>query len=184
MAPWPWGVISTLALPFGMTTVLRVRSTNPFNAGVGRRRSRCGVAWANQPIVLWKGTSCARFFDCSIHKCEKPCHHPSPQPSEWPPSPSHVTQRPCGKSIIAPSPSAEGSHIHSVQILSPLAPPLLQIPTRLVVMAKPPRAFASRRHGEAAGMGTWQMVVRLVRQKSRIFHIVTCSEQKKKYHKL
>ena len=55
------GVISTLALPFATTTVLRVRSANPFNAGVGRRRSRCGVAWANQPIVSWKGTSMPGF---------------------------------------------------------------------------------------------------------------------------
>ena len=55
------GVISTLALPFASTTVLRVRSANPFNAGVGRRRSRCGVAWANQPIVSWKGHLCQVF---------------------------------------------------------------------------------------------------------------------------
>ena len=41
---------------------------------------------------------------------------------------------------------------------------------QLVVMAKPPRAFASRWHCEAAGMGTWRMVVRLARQKSWIFH--------------
>ena len=39
----------------------------------------------------------------------KPCHRPSPQPSESPRSPSHVTHCPCGKSTIAPSPSAERS---------------------------------------------------------------------------
>ena len=55
----------------------------------------------------------------------------------------------------------------------------------LVVMAKPPRAFASRRRGEAAGVGTWRMVARLARRKSWIFHIVSCSEPKKtQYHKL
>ena len=51
---------------------------------------------------------------------------------------------------------------------------------QVVVMAKPPRAFASRRRGEAAGVGTWRMGARLARRKSRIFHIVTCSEQRNK----
>ena len=75
---------------------------------------------------------CARFFDCGIHKCEKPRHRPSPQPSECPPSPSHVTHCPCEKSIIAPSPSAERSQhtFAAAQIPSPLAPALVRIPTR------------------------------------------------------
>ena len=75
---------------------------------------------------------CARFFDCGIHKCEKPRHRPSPQPSECPPSPSHVTHCPCEKSIIAPSPSAERSQhtFAAAQISSPLAPPLVRFPTR------------------------------------------------------
>ena len=38
-----------------------VRSANPFNAGVARRRSRCGMAWVNQLIVSWKGTSVPGF---------------------------------------------------------------------------------------------------------------------------
>ena len=88
----------------------------------------CGVGEPADCLV--EGDVCARFVDCGIHKCEKQRHRPSPQPSECPPSPSHVTHRLCGKSIIAPSPSAERSHVHSVQILSPLAPPLLRIPTR------------------------------------------------------
>ena len=125
------GVISTLALPFASTTV-RVRSANPFNAGVGRRRSRCGVAWVNQPIVSWKGTSVPGFSTAASTNARKPCHRPSPQPSGCPPSPSHVTHCPCGKSIIAPSSSVERSQhtFAAAQIPSPLAPPLVRIPTR------------------------------------------------------
>ena len=49
----------------------------------------------------------------------------------------------------------------------------------IVVMANALGAFACRRRGEAAGVGTWRMVARLARRKNRILHIVSCSEQKK-----
>ena len=47
------GVISTLALPFASTTVLRVRSANPFNAGVGR--GEVGVVWRGRTSRLSRG---------------------------------------------------------------------------------------------------------------------------------
>lgn len=89
-----WGVVSTLARRFDTTTVLHVRCANPFDAGVGRRRKRCGVG---EPVrCFMQGESpqiggfgcdvCARVFDCGIHKCDKRCHRPSLQPSECPPS--------------------------------------------------------------------------------------------------
>ena len=101
------GVISTLALPFATTTVLRVRSANPFNAGVGRRRSRCGVAWRTSRLFRGRGRLCQVFR----------LRHPQMRettPSSFSstirmPTPSHVTRCPCEKSIIAPSPSAERS---------------------------------------------------------------------------
>ena len=91
----------------------------------------CGVGEPADCLV--EGHVCARFFDCGIHKCEKPRHpSPSPQPSECPPSPSHVTHCPCGKSTTAPSSSVGRSQrtFAAAQIPSPLAPPLGRIPTR------------------------------------------------------
>ena len=53
-------------------------------------------------------------------------------PSECPHSPFHVTHCRCGKSIIAPSSSVDRSQhtFAAAQIPSPLAPPLVRIPTR------------------------------------------------------
>ena len=50
-----------------------------------------------------------RFFDCRIHKCEKPCHAPSPTPDICPRSPSKLTHCPCGQSTIAPNSSVDQS---------------------------------------------------------------------------
>ena len=50
-----------------------------------------------------------RLFDCGIHKCDKPCHPPSPTPDICPRSPSKVTQCPCGKKTIAPNRSVDQS---------------------------------------------------------------------------
>ena len=44
-----------------------------------------------------------RFYDCGIHKCDKPCHPPSPTPDICPRSPSKISHCPCGKNTIAPT---------------------------------------------------------------------------------
>ena len=126
------GVISTLALPFATTTVLRVRSANPFNAGVGRRRSRCGVAWANQPIVSWKGTSVPGFSTAAStnarnHAIVLLLNHPNAHPP-YLMSPTVLVGR-ASSHRLPPlrDLSIHLPHIHSAQIPSPLAPPLVRI---------------------------------------------------------
>ena len=96
----------------------------------------CLVEGESPWLGRFGGDLCARFFDCGIHKCEKPCHHPSPRPSECPRSPSHVTHCPCGKRTIAPSSSVEKSQrtFAAAQIPSPLASPLVRNPKRCVLI--------------------------------------------------
>ena len=83
---------------------------------------------------------CDACADGGIHKCEKPRHRPSPQPSECPRFPSHVTRCPRGKSTIAPSSSVERSQhtFAATQIPSPLAPPLVRHPN--IVCSRPCQA--------------------------------------------
>ena len=78
---------------------------------------------------------CDACTDGGIHKCEEPCHRPS-QPSECPPSPSHVTHCLCGRGTIARSSSVERSQhtFAAAQIPSPLAPPLVGNPTGCVLI--------------------------------------------------
>ena len=38
----------------------------------------------------------------------------------------------------------------------------------VVLMAEPPKAFATRRHGESHGVGTWRMLARVVRVKNPV----------------
>ena len=49
------GVVGTLAQRFATTTVFRVRCASPFDAGVGRRRSRWGVLWRGRTRRLFRG---------------------------------------------------------------------------------------------------------------------------------
>ncbi|TFK41756.1 hypothetical protein BDQ12DRAFT_733207 [Crucibulum laeve] len=46
--------------------------------------------------------SCGWPFECSKHKCEKPCHPPSQTPVICPFDPSKVSHCPCGQSTVAP----------------------------------------------------------------------------------
>ena len=127
------GVISTLALPFASTTV-RVRSANPFNAGVGRRRSKCGVAWANQPIVSWKGTSVPGFSTAAStnarnHAIVLLLNHPNAHPPHLMPLTVLVGRASSHRLPPLRDLSIHSPHVHSVQISSPLAPFVVRNPT-------------------------------------------------------
>ena len=49
------GVVGALAQRFATTTVFHVRCASPFDAGVGRMRSRWGVLWCGRTRRLFRG---------------------------------------------------------------------------------------------------------------------------------
>ncbi|RPA81228.1 hypothetical protein BJ508DRAFT_239239 [Ascobolus immersus RN42] len=56
-------------------------------------------------FVEWKGyyhcaSDCEKFFDCNIHKCQKPCHPQEPTIKHCPLSPDVVQTCPCGKTPL------------------------------------------------------------------------------------
>ena len=109
----------------------------------------CGVGEPADCLV--EGDVCARFFDCGIHKCEKPRHRPSPQPFECPPSHLMSLTVLVGRALSRRLPSLRDLSIHSLPLRSHphLHLPLLESPHGALIHAKRNATLGPAHHAQS-----------------------------------